>query len=192
MLGNKKFSLALIYFLSLTLNLWSIEPGGIEDSFNGRARTGSELRRRTGSSSGRGDSKGSESEVELTTPSTEPTLKRELLPKSRDILDALVAKDTSQLDSLVARFTSHRLAKLSFPVLIPYGEAGGSSFAIYAVQTKQIAALKILAQVEDFMVPDRLRRTPMSVALELARKDASYSVAITALEELQKVASETR
>ena len=115
------------------------------------------------------------------------TIKRELLPKAVEILDALVAKDTSQLGSLVVKFTSHRFAKLSFPVLIPYGEAGGSSFAIYAVQTKQIAALKILAQVEDFMVPDRLRRTPMSVALELARTDASYGAVITALEELQKV-----
>lgn len=199
MLRFKKLVFGLIFFSSLELRLFGAHAGDLsENSGDGRAsaregeRTGAELRRRTRSSSGRDSSKGSESEVELTTPSTDRICAKELLPKSGAILEALIAKDSAQLGRLVAKFTKHRLAKLSFPVLIPYGQPGGSSFAIYAVQTKQSEALKILAQVEDFTMPDRLRRTPMSVALELERRDASYGAIITTLEELHKETNAAR
>lgn len=190
MTEREKLVFGIIFFLSLELNLFSAQA---EDSgVRGWARTGSELRRRTHSGSGRGDSKGSESEIELITPSTERAIAKELLPKSTDILDALVAKDHVRLGRLVAKFTSHKLAKLSFPVLIPYGRSGGSSFAIYAVQTKQLDALGMLALVEDFTVSDHIGRTPMSVALELARRDASFYAVITVLEELHDAASAAR
>ena len=214
MLVNKKLGFTLLFLLSSELNLWEIAACDRVINYDGgsgssgdymkdgdgtwaadkREWTGSELRRRTRSSSGRGDSKGSESEIEITPPSRVIPKLRDLLPNASDIHQELVlnwqalkdgkATNYDRLSNLVERFTDPR-ARKHFPVLIPYGTAGGSSFAIYAVQTKQPEALKFLATVEDFTVSDQIYRTPLSVARELAVKDASYCGIITALEELQ-------
>lgn len=168
MLGPKKLIFGLIFFLSLEFKLDSAQAedldkaggDGSHGSDSGRERTGSELRRRARSKSGRCDSK--DSELEMTASSPDVSVLRDMLPRSVDILDALVTRDHVKLDLLVQKFVDPR-AHRHFPTHIPYD----SPFAIYAVQTKQLEALRILAQVENFTKPDRIQRTPMSVARAL-------------------------
>ncbi len=164
----KKFIFGLILFSNLEFKLFGAQAEDLDKAggdgcyggASGRERTDSELRHRARSKSGRGDSKGSD--LEMTTSSPDVPILRDMLPRSVDILNALVTKDHVKLNLLVQKFVDPR-AHQHFPTHIPYD----SSFAIYAVQTRQLEALNILAQVEDFTRPDQIRRTPMSVAREL-------------------------